>query len=277
LVNPSIGIEHAVLHKINYPVIIKDNAGTSSQNVWIAHDKKALEAILAFAKTVHLRGKTLTIESYILGTLYSAEVFVWKKKVKLICLTSRILSSEPYFMEEVCSLPVQFPTDQTIILKDWLSNILGAVKYTRGFAHIEFMVTQDGFEVIEINPRLGGARIGDAICDIYDLNIYEVFIEMALGKKPHLLDVTLTPKNGVAMALIYAKSMGIFKKIKGLDRLILHTGNPIYYPITYEGQIISHLNDQRACVGVLSAVGTNSEIAMQNILSAKNKLIVEMH
>lgn len=158
LVDPFIGINHAVLYEINYPVIIKDNAGTSSQNVWIAHHKKDLEAIIAFTKTVHLRGKTLTIESYISGTLYSAEVLVWGKEVKLLCLTSHILSSEPYFMEEVCSLPIQFPAAKTIALKSWLSDILGAVSYTKWFAHIEFMVTHDGFEIIEINPRLGGGE-----------------------------------------------------------------------------------------------------------------------
>lgn len=277
LVDPFIGINHAVLNEINYPVVIKDNAGTSSQNVWIAYHKKDLEEIIAFTKTVHLRGKILTIESYISGTLYSAEVLVWGKEIKLFCLTSRILSSEPYFMEEVCSLPIQFPTAQTIALKSWLSDILGVLRYTKGFAHIEFMVTHDGFEIIEINPRLGGVRIGDAICEIYDLNIYEAFIEMALGKKPHLLDATLTAKKGVAMALIYADKKGNFKGVKSLNKLSLHPGDPIYYPIAYEGQYIEYLNDQRACVGIVSAIGDNSEIAMQNVLAAKNKLMVEIN
>lgn len=100
---------------------------------------------------------------------------------------------------------------------------------------------------------------------------------MALGKKPYLLDAKLTAKKGVAIALIYADIKGNFKRIKSLNKLPFHPGNPIYYPIAYEGQYIEHLNDQRACVGIVSAIGDNSEIAMQNVLAAKNKLMVEMN
>lgn len=80
-------------------------------------------------------------------------------------------------------------------LETWIRKVLSSIGYQRGFAHTEFMITGDGFEVIEINPRLGGVQIGEALCRSFGINIYESWVEMALNKRPELMDMHLRDKS----------------------------------------------------------------------------------
>lgn len=109
-------------------------------------------------------------------------------------------------------------------LETWIRKVLSSIGYQRGFAHTEFMITGDGFEVIEINPRLGGVQIGEALCRSFGINIYESWVEMALNKRPELMDMHLRDKKGIGQLIVYAEQSGIFSHIEGLDRLVNHPG-----------------------------------------------------
>ncbi|MHC0449349.1 MAG: ATP-grasp domain-containing protein, partial [Candidatus Lariskella arthropodorum] len=174
-------------NEINYPCIVKDSSGTGSQNVWIAYNQLELRQLIHKAQDIHLRGN-LAIEPFITGTLYSIETLSWEGEVKVLALTGRILSNEPYFKEEAFSLPIKLSPNKEKALFAWIGEILLCVGYEYGFAHTEFIMTSKGFEVVEINPRLGGVQIGESLCQIYEDNIYEAWLEMALNKRPALID-----------------------------------------------------------------------------------------
>jgi biotin carboxylase len=259
-----------------YPVIVKDLAGTGSQNVWLARNEAELIDVLAQAQQVNLRGGALTMEPYFAGTLFSIEALTWEGETRVLAVSSRIMSQEPDFREEAVSLPVHFPPDLHESVSGWIDQVLRTVGYTRGFSHTEFMITKHGFEVIEINPRLGGGQIGEALCDIYDKNVYEAFVDMALGQRPQLLDEPLKIRKGMAMALLYAQSKGYYDDVTGTHALSDYAGSPVLFPTAVHGKLIDSLADQRACVGFLVASGQTSEIALQNVLAAKNGLRVRV-
>jgi biotin carboxylase len=259
-----------------YPVIVKDLAGTGSQNVWLARNATELDDVLALARQANLRGGALTMEPYFAGTLFSVEALTWEGETKVLAVSSCIVSHEPDFREEAVSLPVYLPPDLHGAVSTWIDLVLRTVGYTRGFSHTEFMFTKLGFEVIEINPRLGGAQIGEALCDIYGKNVYEAFVDMALGRRPQLLDQRLSARKGVAMSLVYAQSRGYYDNVDGTHALHEYPGDPVLFPAATRGKLIESLADQRACIGFLVASGQTSEIALQNVLAAKNGLQVRV-
>ena len=126
----------------------------------------------------------------------------------LIAISSRILSDIPLFMEKAISLPVEIVGTQLADVGDWINNVLKCISYTDGFAHTEFIVTPYGFEVVEVNPRLGGVQIGESLCEAFNTNIYTAYIEMGIGKKPKLLTQELNKKTSVGQVFIYAKNTG---------------------------------------------------------------------
>lgn len=259
-----------------YPLIVKDSAGTGSQYVWLAETERELMGILEKARAVELRGGHVTIEPYFIGTLYSAEALAWEGETRILAISSRIMSPEPMFREEAASLPVRFGEEETQHWHQWLSKVLDTVGCRNGFSHTEFIVTRDGFEIVEINPRLGGCQIGEALCRIYETNIYDALIDMALGRRPSLLDSEWTEKLGFAMALLCAGETGRFLKVTGLERIADHPGDPCFYPTAQRGKTIPTVRDQRAGVGIVTATGLTSEIAMHNVLAARNKLDVRL-
>lgn len=257
--------------KVRFPVIIKDAAGTGSQNVWLAKDQAGLSDILTQAKYAQLKG-LLTIEPYFNGTLYSSEAISWEGETKILAISSRILSQEPDFMELAISTPVNFPTREMKQIENWITKVLDGIGYADGFSHTEFIITKQGFEVVEVNPRLGGVQIGEALCRIYDQNIYQAYVDVSLGHRPNLLDFELSPQKGIAQIFVYANRRGRFEGMEGLDRLSEHPGHPVFYPTLIKGKEIEHLKDQRACVGILMVEGPNSEVAMQNAFAASSKI-----
>lgn len=265
----------SILKEIKLPVILKDSSGTGSQNIWLARTYPELTNSLAKIKKEELRGNIM-IESYFSGTLYSIETISWQGEIKVLAISSRMMTPEPDFLEVGISAPINFPDKEKKDLYTWISKILDLIGYSHGFTHTEFMITDGNIEVVEINPRLGGSRIGESLCEIYNYNVYKAFIEMALNKKPELFDVELVAVKGMAEVSVFAQNTGYYTGVNGLELLTHHPGNPIFYPTAKTGKKIISTRDSRAYVGVLSASGETSELAMQNVLAGFVKISVCM-
>lgn len=135
-------------------------------------------------------------------------------------------------------------------------------------------MTRDGQEVVEINPRLGGGLIGEAICRSLGTNIYQAFLELAVGKRPLLMDCPLEVQSAHAEVDLYATRIGRFSGIEGAGMLPLHPGSPQLFQSKDPGTQIASIDDHRGGVGSVFASGETSELAMQNALAAAAKLHV---
>lgn len=273
-----IDIKNPIIDELNisYPAIIKDASGTGSMNVWIAYHHNDLNNIVNLASQAKLKNTYLTVEPFFHGAIYSAETLTWNNQTKIYAITNRIMSSEPYFKEEAMSTPATLHPKLENEIKIHITKSLSAIGYTEGMAHIEFVITNAGIEIIEINPRVGGGQITESLCQAFDYNILESYIEIALNKKPTLLNKELTPSIYVGTALVYANQTGSFDKVNGLERFSFHCSKPRFYPTAQVGKAITSLSDQTSCVGIVMAYGDNSEQALLNVLAAKNNLTVKL-
>ncbi|NEE16209.1 argininosuccinate lyase, partial [Streptomyces sp. SID7499] len=66
--------------------------------------------------------------------------------------------------EEAAAFPVALPEEERAGIKAWVGRVLAAAGHARGFAHVEFVLTADGPELVEINRRIGGALVGEVLC-----------------------------------------------------------------------------------------------------------------
>ncbi|MFD5778896.1 ATP-grasp domain-containing protein [Streptomyces sp. NPDC126933] len=275
--DPHTAVHDELTRKLSFPCVVKDVAGSSSQNVWLVRTSADLASVLDAARQVEeVRGGALTAEPYFVGPLYSAETLSWDGETRILGVSSRSLSPEPHFREDAVSFPVAFPEAEAKELADWLSSILAAVDYREGFTHSEFIITADGFEIVEINPRLGGALIGESIHQSLGINVHDAFIDLALGRRPALMDAQLQPQSGAAQVLVYAHEIGLFDRFTGEDLLAHHPGEPKLYPLKRPGDPVPSTTDQRGAVAVLFATGATAELALHNVMSAVGKLGVHV-
>ncbi|MER5493508.1 ATP-grasp domain-containing protein [Streptomyces sp. NPDC002490] len=266
-------LRKGVLADTGLPAILKDTAGTGSRNVWLVRDEAELDAALAEAGQRELMGR-LFAEPFFPGPVYSAETLTWAGRTRLLGVSSRLMSPEPLFREEITAFPVAFPERQRAELERWLDRVLAAVGYTDRFAHVEFVLTADGPEVVEINPRIGGALVGEGLCRALGVNVYEAMVEAALGRRPRLMDTMPPGGPAVAFVLGYPQRPGVFEGVAGLERLADLPGAPVWYPIKRAGDPIEHLDDSRGYAGIVYAEAETAELATHRAVAAANTVRV---
>ncbi|MEU0741490.1 ATP-grasp domain-containing protein [Streptomyces sp. NPDC006134] len=267
------GTRDLLLGETGLPLILKDTAGTGSQNVWLVRDEAELDAALAEAAGRALRGR-LFAEPYFSGPVYSAETLTWAGRTRLLGVSSRLMSPEPRFREEITAFPVAFPEPRRASLERWLDEVLAALGYTDRFAHVEFVLTADGPEVVEVNPRIGGALVGEGLCRALGVNVYEAMVEAALGRRPRLMDAGPPGGPAVAFVLGYPAEPGVFTGVAGLDRLADMPGAPAWYPVKRTGDLIEHLDDSRGYAGIVYAEAETAELATHRAVAAAGALRV---
>ncbi|MFI1935922.1 ATP-grasp domain-containing protein [Streptomyces purpureus] len=259
--------------EVGLPAILKDSAGTGSQNVWLVRDEEELAGALRQAAGRPLKGR-LFAEPHFSGPVYSAETLTWAGRTRLLGVSSRLMSPEPRFREETTAFPVAFPEPRRASLERWLDELLAVVGYTDRFAHVEFALTASGPELVEINPRIGGALVGEGMCRALGVNVYEAMVEAALGRRPRLMDAELPGGPAVAFVLGYPDRPGVFTGVGGLDRLTGMPGSPAWYPIKRIGDPVEHLDDSRGYAGIVYAEGETAELATHCAVAAANAVRV---
>ncbi|MET8161882.1 hypothetical protein ABZT47_36465 [Sphaerisporangium sp. NPDC005289] len=261
---------------VGLPAVLKDSAGTGSRNVWLARTTGQLELALAEAAGRSFMGG-LFAEPYITGPLYSAETLTWEGRTRLLGVSGRLTSARWFGREELLSFPAMLPEPDLAGVEQWVAQVLALVGHTRGFAHVEFVWTVKGPELVEINGRIGGCLAGEAMCRSLGVNVYEAMVDMALGRAPALLDAVpdlgaISARGGgtgaTATVLVYPDRPGTLRRVDGLEELASHPGSPEWYPTMTIGTRVTDLGDQGACTGLLLAEGPTTELAVYNAISA---------
>ncbi|WP_371599062.1 ATP-grasp domain-containing protein [Streptomyces sp. NBC_00564] len=259
-----------ILRVIGLPAVLKDSAGTSSRNVWPVRDEHQLRTALAEAAERPFNGR-LFAEPFFSGPVYSAETLSWEGETKLLGVLSRQMSPEPSVREEAAAFPVVLPRPELGLIQDWVARVLAAAGHDSGFAHVEFVLTTEGPELVEINRRIGGALVGEALCRALRTNVYDAMVDTALGRRPALLDTPAadhTPGPATAFVLVYPHRPGTLTGWTGLDGLSAFPGSPEWYPTAVPGRRVEHLADQRGCTGIVLAEAATAELALHRALSA---------
>lgn len=258
----------AVLRTVGLPAVLKDSAGTSSRGVWIVHDEEELHRALAEAGRQSLKGE-LFAEPFLAGPLYSAETLSWEGTTRLLGVLSRQTSRSAVVREEVAAFPVALPGEERDGIETWVGRVLEVAGHRSGFAHVEFILTADGPELVEINRRIGGALVGEVLCRTLGTNVYTAMMDEALGRRPGLLDAELGGRGpAYGFVLVYADRPGLLKGWHGLGELAAFPGSVEWFPVREPGEHLPHVGDQRGCTGMVLAEAATAELAQHRAWSA---------
>ncbi|MFF2719261.1 ATP-grasp domain-containing protein [Streptomyces sp. NPDC058011] len=258
----------AVLRTVGLPAVIKDSAGTSSRGVWIVHDEEELHRALAESAQQSLKG-ALFAEAFLAGPLYSAETLSWEGTTRLLGVLSRQTSRTAVVREEVAAFPVALPGEMRASIEEWVGRVLEAAGHRGGFAHVEFILTSEGPELVEVNRRIGGALVGEVLCRTLNTNVYTAMMDEALGRRPGLLDAELDGRGpAYGFVLVYADRPGVLKGWHGLGELAAFPGSVEWFPVREPGEHLPHVGDQRGCTGMVLAEAATAELAQHRAWSA---------
>lgn len=180
-----------------FPCIVKPVTGASKRGVSFVERAEDFAAALAYAQSV---GSEVIVEEFIPGREISVETLSSKGKHFVVQLTDKQSSGAPHFVELGHHQPARLTPDTEQRIRTLVPELLTAVGYTTGAAHIELKITPEGeVALIEINPRGGGDHISSRLVELstgYDY--LQGMIQAALGELP-----TPTPKQVAAAGVCY--------------------------------------------------------------------------
>ena len=179
---------------LGLPVLIKPVDGYGSQNIVVLQDPEDLAPWMTplndmlpshadYGLGVRANDR-LVVERFMKGQIVGCDTVTLKGQHQLLGVNEKLFYEPPSFaIEGGCFIPNQ---GQFAELKAYVKALLDAVDFDWGYAHIEIMLTVEGPYVIEINPRLVGAKIARLVSMALGVSVHQHLIALHLGQADFL-------------------------------------------------------------------------------------------
>ncbi|WP_373091917.1 hypothetical protein [Zhongshania sp.] len=235
---------------INYPVIAKPCEGVASIDVSLCYNHQDLEDYcrVFFRKNA---GATILLEGFLEGTLFTLETLGDGKSIQAIGGFDVALSEPPYFVE----LEAQWNGEKSV---KWRTEALTQIKkFGVGFGvcHSEFIATEGGPILVEINYRSIGDGREFLLNKLLTFNWFETIIRLHAGQPinefPH------SDRDGI-VRYITATSSGVVENISG-DHCHEHEGITLnFQQLKQPGDLIQISHSNKDYLGIVTGISSNS-------------------
>lgn len=259
-----------VAEDFGYPVVLKPSVGTGSYGVMCVMDEGSLEE--CWAETLHeaeATSSTVLVEELSVGPLVSAEIVVAQGTTHLLGITDRTMSGLPRFRELMMRFPAILRPADEITVHEMCRTMVETLDFGPGAAHVEFVLSQSGPQVIEFNARMGGGNLSRMMSYALGFPVYDAVIAAHLGEL-----VTLGPPTaGAAEASLFA-SRGRFEGLGGEEvarRVPGFQETIVTMPV---GTVVGEVRDQRGECATLWCGGVTAEEAGLRAGSAASCVVV---
>lgn len=211
---------------IGFPVIVKPLNGAGACSVIQLNSKTEIEekaaAMIANRSKMPVNDYRIDtteeywiVEEYLDGVEISVECCTFEGETSVIAIHDKYCDvCEPYFIEKTFVTPSPRFTDRQIAeIEQMAKDVLTAIEYDYGIAHVEMKVTEKGPRLLEVNARVGGGLNMESVLCSTGINILEVLLDIRRGIKPN---INITHRKNVAFTMIPVVE-GTVKKILGFE------------------------------------------------------------
>ena len=276
--NYEFSIDNKIIYDIEdlkewgtFPVISKSINGTGSIDVKVSLNKDELYKEVKMMLSKY--GEVL-IEKYETGNLISHELLVQDGKVLSLGFTNRILGHIPYFVEVSYSFPYSLDFQEKQKIEQYSGTIISLLGYRNGALHIEYILTDNGPRLIEINGRLGGGMLGSMISKSFGIDIYDCIINIFCDKE-NFKPGNLLPIKAYSTTVIYSTKEG---ELQYKNDSLVHAYPNIeeFYFGANIGDYLKEPTNFRGDLGYIMSYGKDTEEAYLKGQSALSTLIINI-
>ncbi|MEU2429984.1 ATP-grasp domain-containing protein [Streptomyces sp. NPDC007861] len=257
---------------IGYPCIVKPTDGAYSWDVALVDNDDDVRSLARqhlarrYARRVRPEHRLL-FEEYLEGPLISAEGFVDHDELTVFGFSDRVMSPPPRFVELSLRFSAEPPHPQALA---FVRSTLDALGYDFGPFHLEFILTPEGPRLVELNARLVGAGMEQAIGYVSSTPPADFVVAKLTGHSPQM-----TVSGAVTELYLTAPQAGPLHTVEGLDTA---TGHPacrsagLYY--AHGEEVTDVIDSNSSPVGYVHAVGADREESYQNALEAAKNIVM---
>jgi biotin carboxylase len=210
----------AVVERLGLPVLIKPADGYGSQNIVALRYPEDLDPLLSplndllpchtdYGLGVRANDRLL-VERFMAGTVIGCDTLTANGHHQLLGIHAKLFFEPPSFaIRGGCFMPNR---PEFAAIERYLFSVLDAVEFDWGAAHTELMLTSEGPRLIEINPRLVGAKIPRLVGYALDRSLHADLIALHVGEK---LQIAPQDSTGAAVTRwIVAGQTGILDHVQ---------------------------------------------------------------
>ncbi|ESX40379.1 lyase family protein [Mesorhizobium sp. C416B] len=176
-----------ILAQATLPVVVKPVSGSGSSGVRLCDSAAA--AIKAFESArgalldqVDLPSPDILIQQYVEGKEYSAEIIVYDGTLHCLGILAKHKGPAPCFVEVGHDFPAPLPEASLQELASFAAGAVSALGLEFGPAHVEFVISERGPVIIEVNPRLAGGMIPVMLSHALGTSVLDMVIKLYAGE-----------------------------------------------------------------------------------------------
>jgi len=216
------------LEEIGFPAVLKPLSGAGGKNVIKIDPAEERELGDTFKTLYRLShpshdplfrynpGKFL-LEEYMEGDEVSVEGCICGDMIHLVAITDKSPLKGPYFIESGDVMPSLHSRELQERIKVITEEGVRALGYRDCGIHGELRLTEGEPRIIEIAARLGGDYLCDFVEMIYDVDMVQAVIQIALGEKP---DIRVNASSGVVKGkYLLPKRAGVITRLDGIKEV----------------------------------------------------------
>lgn len=176
-----------ILTQVTLPVVVKPVSGSGSSGVRLCDSATAAIKAFESAKNALLDQMELTspdilVQQYVEGKEYSAEMIAHDGALHCLGILAKHKGPTPCFVEVGHDFPAPLPESSLQELASFAAGAVSALGLNFGPAHVEFVITEWGPVIIEVNPRLAGGMIPVMLSHALGTSILDMVIKLYAGE-----------------------------------------------------------------------------------------------
>lgn len=172
-------------NNIEFPLVVKSPKSTGSKDVLFAENESQLNKHLSSLQK-NKPGETIMIEEYIEGPQFLVEAIVYKRQAYIIGIIEQEITQGLRFIITGYGVLAEAPINIEIGIEDVLHSIVKAFDIENGTMHLELRLTDHGWKLIEINPRISGGAMNTMLHAAFGISLVEETLKLFLGEKPNI-------------------------------------------------------------------------------------------
>ncbi|MFP7295727.1 ATP-grasp domain-containing protein [Neobacillus niacini] len=205
---------------LNFPVVVKCASSTGSKDVLYAENMGQLSGN---AENLRIKkpNETIIIEEYVHGDQYLVEVLVSNWEVQIGAVIKQEITKGKRFIVTGYGVLAQVPFHIEESVRELIGTIVCRLNFKNGAFHLELRLTESGWKLIEINPRISGGAMNKMIKAAFGYSLVEETLKMLRGENPSLEKIT---NHYVFTQYVILGRKGVLKKVTGKKRAMATPG-----------------------------------------------------
>ena len=200
---------------VGFPAVVKPEFGASAAGCVRVDSFESLPGVYKLVravvtperKAIFRAGSDLLLEQYLDGVEFDVDLILQDRECVFSSVSQNWPTAEPSFQETGLHLPPDHNKKAVAGLVDLSVQTVQSFGFRRGVLHVEGKCTSRGPRVIEVNARMGGARIYQMVEAVWGVDLIEAQLRSCLDL-PQTLKPSRKPRCAVVNAIVHAPAAG---------------------------------------------------------------------